>query len=77
MSESGFNLPKHVAADMVKDFFIGDSKNIKTIYNTYVTESKSLREQAIDAIGEFQYDMSPALKRMKIDYLERVQANCY
>ena len=44
MSESGFNLPKSVASNMVSEMFIGETKNIKSVYNTYVTNSKSLRE---------------------------------
>ena len=44
MSESGFNLPKNVASEMVKDALIGDAKNKKTVYNTFTTGSKSLRE---------------------------------
>ena len=77
MSESGFNLPKQAAAQMVNDFFLKDSKNLKTVYNTYTTGSKSLREQSVDAIKEFSNDISPAMKRMKVDYLEKVQGECY
>ena len=72
MSESGFNLPKNAASTMVNDFFLKESKGIKTVYNTYVTESKSLREQSVDAVMEFSNDISPAMKRMKVAYLESV-----
>ena len=75
--ENGFNLPKNVASTMVNDFFVGDTKNIKTVYNTYVTNSKSIREQSADAIQEFSNDISPALKRMKIAYLNSVSSDCY
>ena len=61
---------------MVSDFFNKDSKNLKTVYNTYVT-GKSLREQSVDAITEFSNDISPAMKRMKVAYFESVQADCY
>tara|TARA_B110000503_G_C6826495_1_gene281003 strand:+ start:64 stop:282 length:219 start_codon:yes stop_codon:yes gene_type:complete len=72
MSESGFNLPKHAASTMVSDFFNKDSKGLKTVYNTYVSDSKSLREQSVDAVTEFSNDISPAMKRMKVAYLESV-----
>ena len=77
MSESGFNLPKEAASQMVSDFFLKESKGIKTVYNTYTSGSKSLREQSVDAICEFSNDISPAMKRMKVAYLESVQADCY
>ena len=77
MSESGFNLPKNVASTMVNDFFVGDTKNIKTVFNTYVTNSKSIREQSADAIMEFSNDISPAMKRMKIAYINSVASECY
>ena len=34
MTDSGFNLPKSFASQMVNDAYKGDYKNIKTIYNT-------------------------------------------
>ena len=77
MSESGFNLPKHAASTMVSDFFNKDAKGLKTVYNTYVADSKSLREQSVDAVTEFSNDISPAMKRMKVAYLESVQNECY
>ena len=77
MSDSGFKLPKFVAKEMVDDLFKTDLASMKTVYNTYMKDSKSMSMKNADALREFTDDISPALKRMKISYLEDVVSSCY
>ena len=77
MSESGFSLPKSVAAEMVTKAQQGDLANLKTVYNTTFQGGRSFRDQANAAMLEFTDDMSPALKNMQVAYLNAVQENCY
>ena len=44
MTDSGFRIPKSVAAAMVDELHNSDIKGIKTVYNTNVTNSKSHRQ---------------------------------
>ena len=79
MTDSGFSLPKASAKQMVDDFFKGDLKHIKTVYdgNTFSNSNGSLRDQSATAIREFTDSVSPALKRMQVAYLNQVRENCY
>ena len=79
MTDSGFSLPKASAAQMVDDYFKGDMKHVKTVYdgNTFSNSSGSLRDQSGTALREFTDSVSPALKRMQVAYLTQVRENCY
>ena len=78
MTESGFNLPKGYASQMVDDIYKGDMKNVKTIFNGENYKSgNSLRDMTTIALRDFHNEMSPALKRMHSTYLNNVVANCY
>ena len=71
-------MPKHVASQMVNDFFKGEFKDIQTNYDgNYFSSGESIRDQANTALRGFSNEMSPALKRMKVDYLNRVTSECY
>ena len=72
----GFTLPKVVAADMLKEAFEG-KRQVKTVQNTNTADGKSLKQQAIDAHQEFSNSISPALKKMKLAYFEKVADQCY
>ena len=73
MSDTGFNLPKHAAAQMVYDEMMGETKNKETVFKTHFYNSKSMKEQSVDKLLEFTNSISPALKRMKLAYFEQVQ----
>ena len=76
MSEEGFSLPKPVAADMLQKKMFGE-KTLKTIQSTGSVDGKSLQVLAGEAQMAFSNSITPALRRMKLDYLEQVQADCY
>ena len=63
MSE-GFTLPKAVAADLLKDAFLGKQR-VQTQQAKIAVDGKPPRELALDAQLEFTNSITPALKRMK------------
>ena len=42
-SDSGFCLPKSAAKQMVDNFYYRDTKDLKTVYNTYFKGGDSLQ----------------------------------
>ena len=70
MSDTGFNLPKHVAAQMVNDTMMGETKNKSTVFDTHFTNSKSMKQQSVDKLADYTNGVSPALKKMKNAYFE-------
>ena len=70
MSDTGFNLPKHVAAKMVNDLMMGETKNKSTVFDTHFTNSKSMKQQSVEKLGDYTNSISPALKKMKSAYFE-------
>ena len=76
MSDTGFRLPKSVAAKMIDDFENKDTKNIKSVFNTQMT-GNSLRKESQNALRDFADNLSPALKKMKQGYYAACDENCY
>ena len=71
-------MPKHVAARMVQDYIKGDLKHLNTAFNGNNFKSgESLSDQISNAIFSYSTDLSPALKKMKIEFLTRVGEHCY
>ena len=46
MSDTGFRLPKAVAAKMVEDNLNRHTKGVKTVFNTQLADSNSLRKES-------------------------------
>ena len=69
----GFQLPKSVAAELLKEAIHGKNKFDKA---NQANDELSYKEMSVVAMQEFSNGITPALKRMKIAYLEAAQ-DCY
>ena len=63
----GFKLPKSVAAELLKEALEGKNQ-FKT--SNQASDQKSYKQQSVSLMQEFGNSITPALKRMKIAYLE-------
>ena len=77
MSDS-FNLPKAAAAKMVEEHELGDLAKLKNTYKGgFYKDGKSLNDKSALAQRELTNDLTAPLKRMKVEYLNRVNESCY